>query len=114
MGAAGATAPCGVTAFDCADTGPPPFGLIAWTVKRYVVPVVRPVIVVLVTGGVPVIVFGVCAVVPTYGVILYEVTAPPEDGAVQLTLADVVPPATALTPETAPGAEAGEKTTSTQ
>ncbi len=114
VGAAGATAPCGVTAFDCADSGPPPFGLSAWTVKRYVVPVVRPVIVVFVTGGVPVMVFGVCAVVPTYGVILYEVTGPPDDGAVQLTLADVVPPASALTPETAPGAAAGAKTTSTQ
>jgi hypothetical protein len=67
-----------------------------------------------VTGGVPVIVFGVWAVVPTYGVTLYDVTAPPPAGAVQLTLADEVPPATALTSDTAPGADAGAKTTSTQ
>jgi hypothetical protein len=34
VGADGATAPAGVTAFDCADTGPAPLGLSAWTVKR--------------------------------------------------------------------------------
>ena len=33
-GALGATAVCGVTALDCADAGPEPDGLMAWTVKR--------------------------------------------------------------------------------
>ena len=70
VGAAGTTALAGVTGLDCGDTGPPPFGLSAWTVKRYVVPVVSPVTVVVVAGGEPVMVFGVCAVLPTYGVIL--------------------------------------------
>ena len=57
---------------------------------------------------------GVCAVAPMYGVILYDVTAPPVAGADHVTLADVLPPATAVTLVTWPGAGVGEKTTSTQ
>ena len=40
----------------------------ARTVNVYAVPGVSPVTVVLVAGGVPVTVFGVCAVAPMYGV----------------------------------------------
>ena len=77
-------------------------------------PDVSPVTVAVVGGGEPVIVFGVCAVDPMYGVILYEVGCPPLDGAVQETLADVRPPSTALTFVTAPGAGIGMNRTSTQ
>ena len=62
---AGAT---GVTEVDAADAGPAPTELIAMTVNVYPVPLVNPVIVVLVPGGVPVIVVAVCAVDPTNGV----------------------------------------------
>src|SRR5689334_20647895 len=70
VGADGATAVSGVTAFDCADSGPDPFGLAAVTVNVYVVPFVRPVTVVVVPGGEPVTVLAraVWAVEPTYGV----------------------------------------------
>ena len=68
MGAGGAAGPLGVTAFDCADAGPEPDPLDACTVNVYAVPCVSPVIVVLVAGGVPVTVVGVCAVEPMYGV----------------------------------------------
>jgi len=70
VGADGATAVSGVTPLDCAEATPEPLGLDAWTVNVYVVPVVRPVTVVVVSGGEPVISFGVCAVEPTYGVIV--------------------------------------------
>ena len=75
VGAAGATAVRGVTGLDAAEAGAGRSGLSAWTVNVYVVPVVSPVIVVVVAGGEPVIVFGVWAVEPMYGVIRYEVTA---------------------------------------
>jgi hypothetical protein len=61
VGAVGTTAVCGVTALDGADAGPLPLAFAAVTVNVYVVPVVRPLTVVLVDGGVPVTVFGVCA-----------------------------------------------------
>src|SRR5215210_1988377 len=114
VGADGGTAVSGVTALECADTGPDPFGLTASTVNVYVVPVVRPVMVVLVGSGEPVTVFGACGVEPMYGVTLYEVTAPPAAGADQATVAEVRPPATALTSVTWPGTDAGVKSTSTQ
>ena len=60
------------------------------------------------------IVLGVWAVDPTYGVILYDVTGPPLDGADQDTVAEVDRPAVALTPVTCPGAEAERTRTSTQ
>ena len=68
VGAAGAVAPLGVTELECADTGPLPLPLTAWTVNVYAVPGVRPVIVVLVAGGEPVTVVAVWAVDPMYGV----------------------------------------------
>ncbi len=68
---------------------------------------VSPVIVVAVTGGEPVIVVAGRAVEPTYGVIRYEVTAPPLAGADQVTFAEVRPPAVALTPVTVPGTAIG-------
>jgi hypothetical protein len=70
VGAVGTTAACGVTALDCADAGPAPLTLSACTVNVYVVPVDRPVTVVLVAGGAPVTTLGAWAVVPTYGVTL--------------------------------------------
>jgi hypothetical protein len=58
----------GVTAVDGADSALVPTALVAFTVNVYAVPLVSPVMVVLVAGGVPVTVFGVPAVVPAYGV----------------------------------------------
>ena len=58
----------GVTGLDGAEAGPVPIALVAATVKVYAVPLVSPVTVVLVAGGLPVTVVGVCAVVPMYGV----------------------------------------------
>ncbi len=67
-------------------------------------PLVSPVTVVEVAGGLPVTVTGVCAVEPMYGVTVYLVIALPPllDGAVQLTVADPLP-AVAVTPVGAPG-----------
>jgi hypothetical protein len=71
------------------------------------VPLVSPVIVVLMAGGLPVIVVAVCAVVPTNGVIVYEVMPLPLfAGAVHDTVADALP-AVAATPAGVPGAVAG-------
>ena len=77
-------------------------------------PVVSPVTVVLVAGGVPVIVVGVCAVEPMYGVIVYDVGGPPVDGAVHDTVAEVVPAVAAVTLVTWPGRRSGVNSTSTQ
>jgi hypothetical protein len=73
------------------------------------------VIVVLVSGGVPVIVVAVCAVASMYGVMVYDVGAPPVDGADHVTVAEFVP-AVALRFVTWPGAAGavGWKRTSTQ
>ena len=79
----------------------------------YAVPGVSPVTVVLVAGGVPVIVFGVCAVEPMYGVILYDVTGPPPDGAVHDTVAEACP-AVAVTFVAGLAPPAGANSTSTQ
>ena len=49
------------------------------------------------------IVVGVCAVAPMYGVTRYDVTVPPEAGATQATRADVWPAEVAVTPVTVPG-----------
>ena len=92
-----------MTALDSADAGPAPLALTASTVNLYVVPLVSPVTVFVVAGGEPVTVVGVCAVVPTYGVIRYEVTGPPPEGAVHVTFADVPPLSVAVTPVTWPG-----------
>ncbi len=69
----------------------------------------------VVAGGVPVTVVVGCASEPMYGVIVYLVTAPPLDGALQVRLADPAP-AVAATFVTWPGAVrgAGSKFTSTQ
>jgi hypothetical protein len=58
----------GVTAFEAWDAGPVPAAFVAATVKVYVVPLVRPLTVAVVAGGLPVTVVGVCAVVPMNGV----------------------------------------------
>ena len=80
-------------------------------------PLVSPVTVVEVAGGLPDTVTGVCAADPIYGVTVYLVIAlPPLFGAVQLTDADPLP-AVADTPVGAPGGvvpDVGEYTTSTQ
>ena len=68
VGRAGAVGAVGVTAFDAAEAGPVPTALVAVTVKVYAVPLVSPVTVVVVAGGLPVTVVGVCAVVPMNGV----------------------------------------------
>src|SRR5688572_205461 len=60
----------GVTAFEAADAGPVPTALVAATRNVYAVPLVSPVTVVLVAGGVPVTVRTGCAVVPTNGVMV--------------------------------------------
>ena len=52
----------GVTAADAAEAGPVPTALVAVTVKVYAVPLVSPVTVVLVAGGVPETVLTGCAV----------------------------------------------------
>jgi hypothetical protein len=65
------------------------------------VPFVRPVIVAVVSGGLPVTTVGVCAVEPMYGVTVYFVIAlPPSDGAVQLTAACPLPGDAATEPGT--------------
>jgi hypothetical protein len=58
----------GTTASEEFDAGPLPRALVATTVKVYVVPSVKPVIVVVVEGGDPVTTVGVCAVPPIQGV----------------------------------------------
>ena len=50
----GAVGRIGVTALDGADAGPVPIALVALTVNVYAVPLVSPVTVALVAGGVPV------------------------------------------------------------
>ena len=67
------------------------------------VPEVSPFTVALVAGAETVLAFDGWAVVPTYGVMRYEPTGPPLDGAVQLTVAELAPLATALTPAGCPG-----------
>ena len=71
-------------------------------------PLVSPVTVVEVAGGLPVTVTGVCAVEPMYGVTVYLVIALPPllDGAVQLTVAEPLP-AVAVTAVGAPGRRFG-------
>jgi hypothetical protein len=101
VGAPGADAPSGVTELDGADSGPEPAGFDACTMKVYEGPPLSPVTVVLVAGGEPVIVLGVWAVEPMYGVILYEATVP-LDGAVHDTFAEEGP-GVAVTPVTCPG-----------
>ncbi len=54
-----------MTAFDATDSALVPTALVADTVNVYAVPLVSPVTVAVVKGGLPVIVVGVCAVVPT-------------------------------------------------
>ena len=72
VGAAGAFGAVGgavgVTALDGAEAGPVPTALVAATVKVYAVPLLKPLIVVEVAGGLPDTVTGAKAVVPTNGV----------------------------------------------
>ena len=71
-------------------------------------PLVSPVTVVEVAGGLPVTVTGVCAVEPMNGVTVYLVIVLPPllDGAVQFTVADPLP-AVAVTAVGAPGSVFG-------
>jgi hypothetical protein len=98
----------GVTAFDAADWVPVPIALVAATLKVYDVPFVSPVTAVVVAGGLPVTVVTGWAVVPMYGVTVYDVIGLPplEAGAVHDTVACPAP-AVAVTPVGAPGAAAG-------
>jgi len=108
VGAPGSVGPLGVTALDGDEAGPVPLALVADTVNVYVVPFVRPVTVVDVTGGLPVTVTGVWAVEPMNGVTVYVVIVLPPllTGAVQLTEAEPLP-AVAVTPVGAPGSAFG-------
>src|SRR6478672_13532225 len=58
---------CGVTGLEAAESGPVPIALVAETLKVYVVPLVRPVTETVESGGLPLTLTAVCAVVPTYG-----------------------------------------------
>jgi len=58
----------GVTVFDAAEAGPVPTALVADTLNVYAVPLVSPVTVAVVAGGLPVTVVGVCPVAPMNGV----------------------------------------------
>jgi hypothetical protein len=88
---------------ECEEGSPVPTVLVAVTVNVYAVPFVRPVTVVLVAGGDPVIVFDVWAPDPMYGVTVYDVIGrPPLGGAAQVTVAEPSP-AVAVTPVGAPG-----------
>ncbi len=75
---------------------------------------VSPVTVVLVAGGEPLMVLGVCGVEPMKGVILYDVGDPPVAGADHVTLADVLPAVVAVTFVTWPGGGVDVNRTSTQ
>src|SRR3954451_21899316 len=113
VGAPGAPASVGVTAFEFVASPPEPPAFSACTVNVYAGGASRPVTVALVAGGDPLTVLGACAVVPAYGVITYDDGGPPDDGADHDTVADDWP-AVAVTPDTAPGAAGSAKRTSTQ
>ena len=69
VGAAGAAGtPAGVTTFDATDAAPVPTTLVAATAKVYPVPLDKPDTTVLVAGGLPDTVTGVCALAPMNGV----------------------------------------------
>ena len=70
VGTPGDEADVGVTGDEAADAGPVPDWFAALTVNVYAWPAVSPPTVVLVAGGVPVIVFAVCAVEPMNGVMM--------------------------------------------
>jgi hypothetical protein len=53
LGAPGAVGPVGVAALEAVEAGPVPTALVAVTVKVYVVPFVKPVMVAVVGGGDP-------------------------------------------------------------
>jgi hypothetical protein len=92
----------GVTGAEAADAGPAPTALVAVTVNVYAVPLVSPLTVAEVDEPLAVVV--ACAVLPMYGVTVYEVIGlPPSPGAAQVTVA-LASPAVALTPVGAPGA----------
>ena len=94
----------GVTEADAEEAVELPFEFVATTVNVSAVPPVKPVSVVVRTLPT---VNGVPGVNPTYGVTVYAVIAdPPEAGAVQETVA-VVLPATAETPVGASGTVTG-------
>ena len=109
VGRRGAPEPVGVTAFEAADAGPAPLGFDGLDREGVRVPGVSPVIVVLVAGGEPVTVVGVCAVEPMYGVISYDVRGPPLAGAVQMTVAEAWPGGGGHAGDLARRAAAGEE-----
>src|SRR4051812_16538953 len=94
----------GVTALEAAEAGDVPIAFVAVTLKVYAVPLVSPVTVAVVAGGLPVTVIGVCAVVPTYGVTVYPVTGLPLFGGAVHRTVENPSPAVALTPVGAAGA----------
>jgi hypothetical protein len=68
VGAAGTDSAVGVTELDAVDAAPLPTELVAVTVNVYAVPGVSPLMFALVTGGALLMVTGVCAADPMYGV----------------------------------------------
>jgi hypothetical protein len=98
-GAVGADGAVGVTALDGDDSAPAPAVLDACTTNVYDCPGVNPPIVALVAAGAPVAFVADWAVEPRYGVTVYVVAGPPDDGADHDTDAPFVS-AAALTPVT--------------
>jgi hypothetical protein len=97
----------GVTGFDGVEAELVPTALVAVTVNVYAVPLVSPLIVTDVAGGLPETVVAVCAVVPTNGVTVYVVIGlPPLTGADHDTVADALL-ASAVTDDGAPGGPCG-------
>ena len=69
VGAAGTVGGAvGVTEFEDADAGPVPTAFVADTLNVYAVPLLSPLTVAVVAGGLPVTVVGLCAVDPMNGV----------------------------------------------
>ena len=97
----------GVTAADAADGAPGPTAFAAATVNVYAVPFVNPDTDTDVAGGDPDTTVATCATPPTNGVTEYdEIGLPPLDGATHDTAAEPLP-ATATTPDGAPGTVGG-------
>ena len=80
-GADGTDGGVGVTALDGDDSAPVPAVLDACTTNVYDCPGVNPSTVALVAAGAPVTFVASWAVEPRYGVTVYVVAGPPDDGA---------------------------------
>jgi hypothetical protein len=97
----------GTTAFEGVEAGPLPDEFAAVTVNVYVEPFARLLIVADVAGGLPVSVVVACATPPTNGVMTYDVTGPPDTGAVHVSPAEAGP-AVATTFVGVPGTGGGD------